>query len=107
MRKESMRFKRIWVHRHLFQSKMVMGIPKEEKEEEDLEEEVGTASTNQIVNRIKRTGRSVQLAVAIQDPDLIAGLTNQKLNVIIVKRQVIMLRIIGFQSRGLNRMQLL
>jgi hypothetical protein len=34
-------------------------------------------------------------------------LTNQKLNVIIVKRQVIMLRIIGFQSRGLNRMQLL
>jgi hypothetical protein len=72
-----------------------------------LEEEVGTASTNQIVNRIKRTSRSVQLAVAIQDPDLIAGLTNQKLNVIIVKRQVIMLRIIGFQSRGLNRMQLL
>jgi hypothetical protein len=86
---------------------MVMGIPKEEEEEEDLEEEAGTASTNQIVNRIKRTGRSVQLAVTIQDPDLIAGLTNQKLNAIIVKRQVIMLRIIGFQSRGLRRMQIL
>jgi RNase H-fold protein (predicted Holliday junction resolvase) len=105
--RESMRFKRMWVHKYLFQSKMVMGIPKKEEEEEDLEEEAGIASTNQIVNRIKRIGRSVQLAVAIQDPDLIAGLTNQKLNAIIVKRQVIMLRIIGFQSRGLRRMQIL
>ena len=95
------------MHKYLFQSKMVMGIPKKEEEEEDLEEEAGIASTNQIVNRIKRIGRSVQLAVAIQDPDLIAGLTNQKLNAIIVKRQVIMLRIIGFQSRGLRRMQIL
>jgi len=40
-----MRFKRIWVHKHFFQSKMVLDIPKEEEEEkEDLEEEVDDKS---------------------------------------------------------------
>jgi len=47
------------------------------------------------------------MAVAIQDPDLITGLTNQKLNAMIVKRQVIMLGIAGIQPRGLKRMQIL
>jgi len=107
MRKESMRFKRMLVHKHFFQSKMILDIPKEEEKEEDLEEEVETTSTNQTVDRMKRTGRSVQLAIAIQDLDLIAGLTNQKLNAIIVKRQVIMLRIVGVQPRGLRRTQIL
>jgi hypothetical protein len=46
MRKESMRFKRMWVHKHFFQSKMVLDIPKEE-------EEVEAAPIDQIVNRIK------------------------------------------------------
>jgi hypothetical protein len=32
-----MRFKRMWVHKHFFQNKMVLDIPKEKKEEEDLE----------------------------------------------------------------------
>jgi hypothetical protein len=42
---------------------------------------------------MKGTGRLVQLAVAIWDQDLTTGLTNQKLNAIIVKRQVIILGI--------------
>jgi hypothetical protein len=50
---------------------MVLDIPKEEEKEEDLEEEVETTSTNQTVDRMKRTGRSFQLAIAIQDLDLI------------------------------------
>jgi hypothetical protein len=29
MRKESMRFKRMWTHKHLFQSKRVLNVPKE------------------------------------------------------------------------------
>ena len=32
-----MRFKRIWVHKHFFQSKMVLDIPNKKEEEEDLE----------------------------------------------------------------------
>jgi tetrahydromethanopterin S-methyltransferase subunit A len=97
----------MWVHKHFFQSKMVLDIPKEEEKEEDLEEEIETASTDQTVDRMKRTGRSVQLAVAIQDPDLTAGLTNQKLNAIIIKGQVIMLRIVRVQLRELRRTQIL
>jgi hypothetical protein len=40
-----------------------LDIPKEE--EEDLEEEAKAAPTNQTVNRMKGTGRIVQLAVTI------------------------------------------
>jgi len=39
-----MRFKRMWVHKHFFQSKMVLDIPKEEEEKEDLEEEADDKS---------------------------------------------------------------
>jgi hypothetical protein len=44
MRKESMRFKRMWVHKHFFQSKMVLDIPKEEEKKEDLEKEADDKS---------------------------------------------------------------
>jgi hypothetical protein len=67
-----------------------------------LEEEVEAASTYQIVDRMKRTSWSVQLAVAIQDPDLTTDLTNQKLNAIIIKIQVIILGIAGVQPKGLR-----
>ena len=50
-----MRFKRMWVHKHFFQSKMVLDIPKEK--EEDLEEEAEATPTNQTVDRMKGTGR--------------------------------------------------
>jgi hypothetical protein len=86
-------------------SKMFLDIPR--KEEEDLEEEIEAALTYQMVDRMKGTGRLVQLTVAIQDLDLTAGLTNQKLNAIIVKRQVIMLGIVRVQQRGLRIMQVL
>jgi hypothetical protein len=56
---------------------------------------------------MKGTGRLVQLAVAIRHQDLTTGLTNQKLNAIIVKRQVIMLGIARIQPIGLKRMQIL
>jgi hypothetical protein len=72
-----------------------------------LEKEAEAASTDQTIDRMKRTNWPVQLAIAIQDPDLTASLTNQKLNAIIVKRHVIMLMIVGIQSRGLRRMQIL
>ena len=101
-----MRFKRMWVYKHFFQSKMILDILIE-KEEEDLENEAEATSTDQTVDRIKITSRSVQLAVAIQDPDFTESLTNQKLNAIIVKRHVIMLRIVGIQPRALRRMQIL
>ena len=53
-RGKSMRFKRMWVHTHvLFQSKMVLDIPNEEEEEEDLEKKAEEALTNQMVNQIK------------------------------------------------------
>jgi len=77
-----MRFKRIWVHKHCFQSKMVLDIPKEE--EKDLKEEAEAALIDQTVDRIKGSGRLVQLAVTIRDPDLTTSLTNQKLNAIII-----------------------
>ena len=86
-------------------SKMFLDIPR--KEEEDLEEEIEAALTDQMVDRTKGIGRLVQLTVAIQDLDLTAGLTNQKLNAIIVKRQVIMLGIVRVQLRGLRIMQVL
>jgi RNase H-fold protein (predicted Holliday junction resolvase) len=70
-------------------------------------EEAKAASTDQTVDQMKRIGQSVQLAVTIQDPNLTADLTNQKLNAIIVKRQVIMLRNVGVQPRGLRRLQIL
>ena len=41
-----MRFKRMWVHKYFFQSKMILDIPKEEEEAE-------TALTNQTVDQIK------------------------------------------------------
>ena len=59
MRKESMRFKRMWVHKHFFQSKMVLDIPKEEEENEDLEEEAEEASTDQMVDWMKGTSQPV------------------------------------------------
>jgi hypothetical protein len=68
---------------HFFQSKIVLDIP---EKEEDLEEEIEVVSINQTIDRMKGTGRLVQLAVAIRDPNLTVGLTNQKLNDIIVKR---------------------
>jgi len=49
----------MWVHNHFFQSKMVLDIPKEEEEEEDLKEETKAASTNQLVDQMKRTGQPV------------------------------------------------
>jgi hypothetical protein len=52
---------------------------------------------------MKQTSRPVTLIVAIRDP----GLTNQKLNAIIVKRHAIMLGIAGVQPRELRRMQIL
>jgi len=100
-----MRFKIMQVHKHFFQSKMILDIPKEE--DEDLEEKVETALTDPKVNQMKGTDWPVQLAVIIWDPDLIAGLTNQKLNAIIIKIQVIMLGIVEVQPRGLRRMQIL
>ena len=92
------------MYKHFFQSKMVLDIP---DKEEDLEEEIEVASTNQMIDRMKRTYRLVQLAVAIRDPNLTVGLTNQKLNAIIVKRQVIMLGISGVQPKGLKKIQIL
>jgi hypothetical protein len=41
------------VHKHFFQSKMVLDIPKEE--DEDLEEKVETALTDTTVNQMKGT----------------------------------------------------
>jgi len=93
------------VHKHFFQSKMVPDILKEK--EEDLEEEAEATLTDQTVDRMKGTDRPIQLAVEIRDLDLTTGLTNQKLNAIIVKRQVIMLEIAKIQPRGLKRMQIL
>jgi len=84
---------------------MVPDILKEK--EEDLEEEAEATLTDQTVDRMKGTDRPIQLAVEIRDLDLTTGLTNQKLNAIIVKRQVIMLKIAKIQPRGLKRMQIL
>jgi hypothetical protein len=84
---------------------MILDIPKEK--EEDLEEKAEAAPTDQTVHRMKGTGRPVLLVVVIQDPDWTTCLTNQKLNAIIVKRQVIMLGIVGIQPRGLKRMLIL
>jgi hypothetical protein len=75
---------------------MVLDILKEK-------EEAKIAPTDQIIDRLKGTGRSVQLAVTFRD----LALTNQKLNAIIVKRNVIMLEITGIQLRGLKRIQIL
>jgi hypothetical protein len=76
---------------------------KKEKQEADLEEKAKAASIGQSVTHMKQTNRLVTLIVAIRDP----GLTNQRLNAIIVKRQVIILGIAGVQPRGLKRMQIL
>jgi hypothetical protein len=84
---------------------MILDIPKEK--EEDLEEEVEAAPTDQTVDRMKGIGRSIQLVVAIQDPDWTTCLTNQKFNAIIIKRQVIMLGIAEIQPRRLKRMLIL
>jgi hypothetical protein len=76
---------------------------KKEKQEADLEEKAKAASIGQSVTHMKQTNRLVTLIVTIRDP----GLTNQRLNAIIVKRQVIILGIAGVQPRGLKRMQIL
>jgi hypothetical protein len=55
MRKELMRFKRMWVHKNFFQSKMVLDIPKEEEEKEYLEKEAEKAVTDQMIDLIKGT----------------------------------------------------
>ena len=72
------------MHKHFFfQSKMVLDIPNGlENVDKAKEEEVVTTSIGQSVDRIKQIGRPVTLIVAIWN----SGLTNQKLNVIIVKR---------------------
>ena len=49
----------------------------------DLENKAEAALTSQSVDCINQSGRSVTLTMTIQD----LGLTNQKLNTIIVKRQ--------------------
>jgi hypothetical protein len=62
---------------------MVLDIPNGlENVDKAKEEEVVTTSIGQSVDRIKQIGRPVTLIVAIWN----SGLTNQKLNVIIVKR---------------------
>ena len=75
-----------------FQRKMILDIPKgvkdvdkvdKEEQKTNLKEEVVAVSTSQLVSHIKQSGRPVTLTVAIQDP----GLTNQKLNAIIVKKK--------------------
>jgi len=45
----------MWVHKHFFQSKMILDILIEKEEEEDLEKEAETASTDQTIDRMKRT----------------------------------------------------
>ena len=49
----------------------------------DLEKKAEAALTGQSIDCMKQSGRSVTLRMTIKDP----GLTNQKLNTIIVKRQ--------------------
>jgi uncharacterized membrane protein len=65
--------------------KGVKDVDKVDKEEQktNLKEEAVAVSTSQLVSHIKQSGRPVTLTVAIQDP----GLTNQKLNAIIVKKK--------------------
>jgi hypothetical protein len=53
-RKESIRFKRMWVHKHLFQRKIVLDIS--EKKKEDLEEEAKIVLTDQKIDRMKGIG---------------------------------------------------
>ena len=68
-----MKFKMIWVHKHFFQSKIVLDILKgvedvdkaKEEEEIDLEEEVVTASTGQPIDRMKQTSQSITLTMTI------------------------------------------
>jgi len=73
----------------------------------DLKEEAETALTDQTIDQMKGTDWPVQLAITIWDPNLTAGLTNQKLNAIIIKTQIIMLGIAGVEPKGLRRMQIL
>jgi hypothetical protein len=86
-----MRFKRIWVHKYFFLSKIVLDIAKrvedkdkseKKKDDIDLEEEVEATSIGQPVNHMKQIGRPVTLIVEIRDP----GFKNQKLNAIIIKK---------------------
>jgi len=86
-----MKFKKMWVHKHPFQSKMVLDIfkgvedvdkAKEEKEKADLEEKVMAVLIGQPVNRMKQIDRPITLTMAIQNQ----GLTKQRLKAIIVKR---------------------
>ena len=81
----------MWVHKHYFYSKMVLDIPngpedmdkeKEEDKEVNLKKKVVTALINQPVDCIKHIDRPITLTMAIQN----IGLTNQKLNAIIIKR---------------------
>jgi len=55
---------------------------KKEKEKTNLEDKIMAASTGQLVNRMKQTVQPITLTVAVKN----LGLTNQKLNAIIVKR---------------------
>jgi hypothetical protein len=55
---------------------------KKEKEKTNLEDKIMAASTGQLVNRMKQTVQLITLTVAVKN----LGLTNQKLNAIIVKR---------------------
>jgi len=67
--------------------KGVKDMDKVEKEEQEinLKEEAMAVSTGQSVSHIKQSGRPVTLTMAIQDP----GLTNQKLNAIIIYKKKI------------------
>jgi ABC-type histidine transport system ATPase subunit len=62
VRKELMKFKKIWIHKHLFQSMMVLDNPirvenvdkaEEEEEEVNFKKKVVVASTGQPVNHMK------------------------------------------------------
>jgi hypothetical protein len=73
IRKESMRFKRIWVHRYFFQSKIVLDIPHRVEDVDKTKtrggkcrfEREGHDSLNKLI------GRLVTLKVTIQNPGLI------------------------------------
>jgi hypothetical protein len=67
-----------------------------------LEKEFVATITGQMIDHMKQIGRSITLIVTIQN----LGLTNQKLNAIIIKKYVIMLGIVGVQLKSFRRMQI-
>ena len=69
-----MRFKRIRVYKHFFQSKIVLDIhkgvedmykAKKDEERADLKEKIVVASTSQSVDRLKQTDQPITLTMTI------------------------------------------